>query len=76
VDQHGQLDGRFGEIAADEWKDLVLRRMQMVQFRRIRHARPCAGHPRKPAGHVPPIVDGRDEPGHDVVMNLVSASEH
>jgi len=56
---------------------LVLRRIQMVQDYRTRHARPtgprlarpedkpCAGHPRKPAGFVPQVVDGRDAPGHD-----------
>jgi hypothetical protein len=32
----------------------------------IRHARPCAGHPRLPL-LVDKDVDGRDKPGHDGV---------
>jgi len=31
----------------------------------VRHARPCAGHPRLKTRPEPKDVDGRDEPGHD-----------
>jgi hypothetical protein len=31
----------------------------------IRHARPCAGHPRLERRMLEEDVDGRDEPGHD-----------
>src|SRR6266702_4682383 len=31
----------------------------------LRHARPCAGHPRLPVELRKKDVDGRDEPGHD-----------
>jgi hypothetical protein len=31
----------------------------------LRHARPCAGHPRLRSVSAPKGVDGRDEPGHD-----------
>jgi hypothetical protein len=32
---------------------------------KLRHARPCAGHPRLPLVVQKKKVDGRDEPGHD-----------
>jgi hypothetical protein len=42
--------------------ELVLRRIHMVQLYCTRHARPCAGHPRKPTEFVPRLGDGRDKP--------------
>jgi hypothetical protein len=53
---------------------LLLRRIQMVPSHWTRHARPCAGHPRKSAKLASLLVGGRDEPGHDG-LNPVSASE-
>jgi hypothetical protein len=41
----------------------------------IRHARPCAGHPR--IGTVrAAVVDGRIKSGHDEKVNRMSESEH
>jgi hypothetical protein len=38
----------------------------------LRHARPCAGHPRLPLRKKG--VDGRDKPGHDGFTSEVSVS--
>src|SRR5262245_12559601 len=40
----------------------------------VRHARPCAGHPRL-ASAKPKDVDGRDEPGHDQSVGVKSSAE-
>jgi hypothetical protein len=55
---------------------LVLRSIQMIQFRHTRLAPPCAGHPRKPARPVPRLVDGRAKPGQDDWVDRMSGSEH
>jgi hypothetical protein len=34
----------------------------------IRHARPCAGHPRLHGLSAKQDVDGRDKPGHDIAV--------
>jgi hypothetical protein len=39
---------------------------------RVRHARPCAGHPRLEAIALEKNVDGRDKPGHDEFVRRLS----
>jgi hypothetical protein len=46
--------------------------MLKIQFEKadisVRHARPCAGHPR--LSFALQDVDGRDEPGHDELIQF------
>jgi hypothetical protein len=48
----------------------------MVPFHRTRHARPCAGHPRKSARLASLLVNGGDEPGSSSSPRAPSAHGH
>jgi hypothetical protein len=54
---------------------LVLSFIQMIQAHLSRHARPCAGHPRKPRGGVPQFVYGRDKPAMTTQVNRLAEAE-